>query len=142
LFYDKQQIKRSGDMYLSYFCSLFGDLYKLEDVTAVYRKAGQGVWTSLDPLRKIQSLTGDTERMHLNLGLPQNNDVLAALSFRCAVNTFTYCLKRPSFFTHPLNNAFIFQPFKKFHRMNRLKLVWGAIALKFQGMKDARKKKN
>jgi glycosyltransferase involved in cell wall biosynthesis len=142
LFYDKQKIKRSGDMYLSYFCSLFGDLYKLDDVTAVYRKAGQGVWTSLEPLEKIQSLTRDTERMHLSLGVPQNNDALAALSFRCAINTFTYCLKRPSFFTQSLNNAFIFQPFKKFHRMNRLKFVWGAILLKIKGIRDTRKGKH
>lgn len=141
LFYDKQRIKRSGDMYLSYFCSLFGDLYKLDDVTAVYRKAGQGVWTSLHPLQKIQDLTRDTERMHLSLGVPLNNEPLAALSFKCAINTFTYCLKRPAFFKQPINKASIFQPFKKFHRMNRLKFVWDAILLKLQGMKEVHEKR-
>lgn len=40
--------KFPGDRYLNYFCSTIGELHYLNDITAVYRQNGSGVWSSLD----------------------------------------------------------------------------------------------
>lgn len=47
LFLEKLGNQPSGDKFLAYYLSQFGDFICLEKHTAVYRMTGEGVWTSL-----------------------------------------------------------------------------------------------
>ena len=56
IFLNKYYFIYSGDRYLSYFCSLLGNIYRMPDSTATYRMTSGGVWSkysSIDKLLKV-----------------------------------------------------------------------------------------
>ena len=64
----------SGDRFIAYFCSLFGNLYKLDDVTATYRQTNTGVWSKFTPLEKLEKHNELLLQFHDCLGIPTNNE--------------------------------------------------------------------
>jgi glycosyltransferase involved in cell wall biosynthesis len=108
----------SGDRYLAYFCSLTGPIYKMEDVTAVYRFTNSGIWNSYNDLEKLHYNYSLLRDFHLSLGIPLNNEILCLRAFDTAVATFTYCLRRPYLFFQWEKSRFVFTPFWEFFKMN------------------------
>lgn len=123
-FFNKQAKNMSGDRYLAYFCSLFGDLHQLKDRTAVYRQTETGVWMGLHPLEKLQRYNTEIQTMYQSLGVPLNNCNLATVEFNTSFRTFTYCIRRPALLRKKENRAVILKPWKQFYQMNRMKFVY------------------
>lgn len=117
----------SGDRYLALFCSLTGPIFKLNDVTAVYRITSTGVWNSFHALQKLHKNYNLMKEFHLSLGLPLNNEILAGKAFENSIATLTYCIKRPALFLQKENIGAILSPFGSFFRMNFILFFFKAL---------------
>jgi hypothetical protein len=117
----------SGDRYIAYFCSLLGNIYKIEDITATYRQTNSGVWSKYSALEKFEKQNDLLLRFHDSLGIPINNEILAKNYFNNSFLLFLYCLKRPMLFFDKNKMRFIFKPFFIFKKMKKLKFVFYAI---------------
>jgi glycosyltransferase involved in cell wall biosynthesis len=112
-----------GDRYLAYFASLFGTILLLPDITAVYRLTGNGAWSANAPIEKLHTYTKFMDDFHSSLGIPFNNDILAKFAFDSSYTTLRYCFKRPKQFLSSSYRKSIVNPWKKFNKMNRLKII-------------------
>ncbi|BDQ02782.1 glycosyltransferase [Ignavibacterium sp.] len=63
----------SGDRLVAYYCSLMGDIYYLDEVTACYRESGEGVWSSFDNLAKREKRLERFREFYKILGIEENN---------------------------------------------------------------------
>lgn len=112
-----------GDRFIAYFCSLFGKIFLLKEITAVYRMTGEGVWSVNTPLEKSHRLTRFMEDFHASLGIPVNNSSLANYGLSSAYDTLRYCIKRPKLFTNKEYRKLIKNEWLRFNKMNRLKIL-------------------
>lgn len=119
------------DRYITYFCSLFGKIYRMDDFTAAYRMSGEGLWTQFSAIDKLKRYSSAITDFHKSIGIPGNNEVLASVAFRVSLLTFIYCLKRPRLLLKKDNRSAIFSPWRKFNKMNRMKFIFGAIKERF-----------
>jgi glycosyltransferase involved in cell wall biosynthesis len=117
----------SGDRYLSYFCSLFGRIYRMSDSTAVYRLTSTGIWSQIPLIEKLIKSSVQLEEFHISIGLPINNSILAEKAFNTSFSLFLYCLKRPKLLISKSYLHFILKPFTRYSKMNRLKYLAKAI---------------
>ena len=111
-----------GDRYIAYFCSLFGDIFLLPDITAVYRMTGTGVWSVNTPLEKLNKYTRFMNDFHKSLGIP-SNDVLNRFNFNAARASLRYCLKRPKLIMQKPYQKMIKTPWKALDSLDKLKLL-------------------
>ena len=116
-----------ADRYICYFCSLFGNILLIPDITAVYRLTGSGAWSVNTPLQKLHKFTKFMGDFHASLGMPANNARLAQLEFDSAYTTLRYCLKRPGLFKNKEYRQAITQPWGKYKKMNRVKIFLSEI---------------
>jgi glycosyltransferase involved in cell wall biosynthesis len=126
-FFNKYSYVYSGDRYIAYFCSLFGNLYKMDDVTSVYRHTNTGIWFKNSSLTKLITSNDLMIGFHKSLGIPTNNEVIASHHFYNSLNVFFYCIKRPLLIGKKKYISFILRPFSLFNKMNRIKLLLIAI---------------
>lgn len=77
-----------GDVLLTLFLSLLGDMYHLPDITANYRQTHTGVWTSKVVDKTHEEYLGFLNRVTSIVGLKENNFLVA---FLCA-NAFAHFL--------------------------------------------------
>jgi glycosyltransferase involved in cell wall biosynthesis len=117
----------SGDRYLALFCSLSGSIYKLHDITAVYRITGSGVWNSNGALKKLQQNYSLLREFHISLGIPVNNEILVDRAYKNSFSTFTYCFKRPRLLFNKKNWNVMFHPFVEFYKMNFVLFIFKAF---------------
>ncbi|WP_282039410.1 glycosyltransferase family 2 protein [Saccharicrinis aurantiacus] len=73
----------SGDRLISYICSTLGPLKRLDNITAVYRDSGYGVWSSIPVKDKLKT---STERYidFINMVKPNNSTELINLKINKA----------------------------------------------------------
>ncbi len=66
----------SGDRILTYYCSFWGDIMLIPELTAAYRHSGGGVWSSFD--KKKQSFVSLIRFIdfHIRIGIPVNNEFI------------------------------------------------------------------
>ena len=63
----------SGDRLITYYCSLMGDIYYLDEITACYRESGEGVWSSFDAIAKREKRLERFREFYRILGIEKNN---------------------------------------------------------------------
>jgi len=63
----------SGDRLVTYYCSLMGDIYYLDEITACYRESGEGVWSSFNNLEKRHIRFERLKEFYKILGVDKNN---------------------------------------------------------------------
>jgi len=111
-----------ADRYLAYYCTLFGNIFLLKDITAVYRLTGSGVWSVNMPLQKLHKYVKFMEDFHASLGIPSNNSLLARLAMDASYTTLRYCVKRPRLFANKEYRQMITKPWNTYRKLNRVKL--------------------
>lgn len=115
------------DRYLAYLCSLFGKIQLIQDVTAVYRKTGEGVWSKNSSIEQLHYYTIFMDNFHHKLGIPHNNEVLARIFFNTSRITFNYCFKRPWLLSKRFYIKQILAPWVEFRKMNRISFFLSVI---------------
>lgn len=88
-FLKKNSQHPSGDRLITYFCSLFGDIFYLDEITSVYRDSGEGVWSRFDLKQKRRLFLKHFIEFHNILGLDNQN----MLIINIAVREFFTCIK-------------------------------------------------
>jgi glycosyltransferase involved in cell wall biosynthesis len=88
-FLEKNSKHPSGDRLITYFCSLFGDILYLDEITSVYRDTGSGVWSCYDLQQKRKLSLERFIEFHKILGIENNN----LLIINSAVTEFINCIK-------------------------------------------------
>jgi glycosyltransferase involved in cell wall biosynthesis len=131
-FLERYQQYYSGDRYIAYFCSLFGDIYRLKDYTAVYRVTETGIWAKRTALEKLKLTFEQIVEFHRSVGIPVNNVIAAKKGFSVSLNFFLYAVKRPFMLTQKQNWQFILSPWRLFKYMNRLNFMAAAVADRIQ----------
>ncbi len=58
---------------ISYYCSLMGPIYYLDEVTACYRESGEGVWSSFDYWTKREKRFERFREFYSIIGIEENN---------------------------------------------------------------------
>ncbi len=95
-----------GDRYLGLLFSLFGEIHRLEEITAVYRITGDGVWTSESNFEKLISAYNYFKNFHKSIGIPIDNIYVKQHAFNTLVDVFFYTLKRPKLIFKNIKIAF------------------------------------
>lgn len=72
-FRKKNSTHPSGDRLMTYYCSLMGDIYYLDEITACYRESGEGVWSSFNYWQKREVSFDRYKAFHNILGFGNNN---------------------------------------------------------------------
>lgn len=72
-FLKKNNSHPSGDRLITYYCSLMGDIYYLDEITACYRESGEGVWSSFDAIAKREKRLERFREFYRILGIEKNN---------------------------------------------------------------------
>lgn len=116
-----------ADRYLTYFCSLFGDIYLIPEVMAVYRMTGSGVWSVHTPIQKLQTYTTFMNDFHHSLGIPANNEILASIGFNTSYTCLKYGMKRPGLLMKKDYRKIITKPWADFSKINRIKMFWSVV---------------
>lgn len=111
-----------ADRYIVYFCSLFGSIILLPQITAVYRMTGEGVWSVNTSLEKLNRYTKFMNDFHQSLGIP-SNQILNKFNFNAARATLRYCIKRPKLLMQKSHRAMIKGPWKELRNMDKIKLL-------------------
>lgn len=130
-YFQKYSSIYSGDRYLAYYCSLFGDIFRMSDFTATYRITHTGIWSRISPIEKLMRLSDQLEDFHSSIGLPCNNSIIAEKAFTTSFSVLLYSLKRPKLLFSKGYIHFIFKPFIKFGRMNPLNYMFKAVSNRF-----------
>ena len=126
-FLQKHRQIYSADRYIAYFCSLLGDIYRLKDITAVYRVTENGVWSKISSIDRLKLIFEQMISFHKSIGIPVVNKIAAQQGFKTSLSFFLYALKRPHMLKHRDNWTFIMYPFKLFKNMGRFSLLLTAI---------------
>ena len=79
----------SGDRLITYFCSLFGDIFYIDEITSVYRESGEGIWSSFDLNQKRILVFKRFIEFYKILGFEDQNIVIV----NTAVTLFYTCIK-------------------------------------------------
>jgi len=66
----------TGDRMLAYYCSLFGHILILPEITAAYRQTGKGVWTTMHKEKQYFFSLEEFIIFHKSIGLPVNNEYI------------------------------------------------------------------
>lgn len=117
----------SGDRYISYFCSLLGDIFRLQDFTSVYRRTASGIWSQIPPIEKLRLTFEQMVEFHQSIGVPSENAVSAKKGFETSLSFLLYSMKRPKLLLKKENWNFILAPYKLFAYMNRTRLLYNAL---------------
>ena len=84
-----------GDRLLNYYCSLMGNFYCINDITAVYSHNGLGVWSSIEEEnRRLQAFNNLCSFYEL-IGLEKNFYRLAYFGMINFLNSIKQNIKRP-----------------------------------------------
>lgn len=111
-----------GDRYITYFCSLFGSIFLLQEITAVYRMNGEGVWSTFTPIQKLNKYTRFMNDFHKSLGIP-SNEIINKFNSNAVRGSIRYCLKRPGLIFQNSYREMIRMPWKALGKMDRLKVL-------------------
>lgn len=68
----------SGDRLITYYCSLLGNIYYLDEITATYRDSGTGVWSSFDIIEKEKLSFSRLQMFYEILGIESNNEIVVS----------------------------------------------------------------
>jgi glycosyltransferase involved in cell wall biosynthesis len=85
----------SGDRLIAYFCSLFGDIFYLDEITSAYRESGEGVWSSFDLNYKRKIYLFRLIEFHKILGSENKNLIIVNEAVREFVFSIKLNLTRP-----------------------------------------------
>lgn len=119
-----------GDRFLGFFFSLIGYIYRIEEVTAVYRITGKGFWTSESNFNKLISAYSYLSKFHSSLGIPKDNIYLKQYAFDVIVNIIFYTFKRPWLLLK--HSRIIFNIYKDLAWSNHLFLFFKSVLKKLK----------
>jgi glycosyltransferase involved in cell wall biosynthesis len=120
----------SGDRFLTYYCSLFGDIYRLPELSAAYRDSGSGVWSSLTTFDKIIKHEQHLSDFHIKLGINITNPEFAFKSFETLLQLLLSGLKKPGLLFEVKYFQLVKSIWKQYRFFNRSKILRKIIIVK------------
>ncbi len=108
IFINRHKSFPSGDILLTYFCSLFGNLYYLDNITAVYRITSKGVVTSLSFDESNKPFLKNYNYFYKMIGLKENNYLLAEHGMSCFLYAIKSNIKNPYLIIKNIDKWYIY----------------------------------